>query len=198
MNDPTRREDLLEVLSADAPARRMRRRFEQLLEEPPRRTVAPVAWAGLAAIFLLMTASLLLLTRGSTSPPADESGTLALVGQLQAPSTFDRLQALQAAAELSEFSPGFERAIVAVIEHDVSVNVRVSAVDVLLDKGLPSLAPESLQRVLLDQQTAIVQAHLGYRMRHRGVISKADLERILASPEIAGTARDALLKLEES
>lgn len=198
MNDLFRNENPLDQLSADAPTGAMRSRFDELLERPPRPTMTHAAWAGLAAASIVLVAGFLALTSRSTTPTGLQARDLQILELLEAPSTFDRLLAINAAADLPELSPELSLALLERLEHDDSVNVRLSALGALLDGDMPGAVRDRLLPALVTQETAIVQAHFGYRLLRQQILTKTDLEHILALPETFGDTRDALNPMEES
>ena len=198
MTDPLKDENLLDQLSTDAPQARMRSRFDRLLERPPRRALPAAAWAGLAAAAILVVVGFLSLTGPSTAPDDLRAQDADLLRLLEAPSTFERLRAIEAAAELPQLSPELGLALLERIESDPSLNVRLSAVGILSSRDLPKIVRDRLPSTLTLQETAIVQAHLGYRLVLQRILSKTDLERILERSEILPEARGVLTRLEES
>ena len=194
--DPTR--NLLDQLSADAPAIRMRSRFEQLIDKPPRRSPRRLAWTALAAASILVIAGLLLVRGHEPAHPSSGTSAGAIVDLLGSGSTFERLRGVNAAAEEPNASQVLSLALLERLEHDESVNVRLAALAALLDRGASGLDSDRLARALLGQETAIVQAHLGYRLRRLQVLSKNDLMRTLDQPGIFSDGRDVLIQLEES
>jgi hypothetical protein len=199
MTDHLKDDNLLDQLSADAPVNRMRSRFDAVLARPPQRTRPAVAWTSLAAASILLVAGLLALSYRSQTPPTGiQAGDLEILELLEAPSTFDRLRGINAAAELSVLTPEVDLALLERLEEDTSVNVRLLALEVLLSRDVPQVVRERLPSTFTTQDTAIVQAHLGYQLIQRRVFSRDDLELIFEQQETFSETREALTRMEES
>ena len=192
MSNPEKPKNPLDELAADAPIERMRARFDELIAESPRRSGRRrlrMAWAAAA---LLALAGAWALRNGEPSAPGAGAEIDAVLRMLQAPSVFERLRGVNAAAGLAGSSPYVEGLLLERLRHDASVNVRLAALDVLLSPEHEAPAPGPLIEALAVQETAIVQAHLGHRLRLRRLLSRAALERLLELPAVHPETRKAL------
>ena len=199
MTDPPEPENLLDQLAATAPVERMRARWSALLSDAPRRRSWHLPW-GLAAAVATVALAAVLIWRSAppeTRATETEAEIQITLARLRAPSTFERLQGVRAAADRPRIEPALRRALLDRLDHDPSVNVRLAVLDTLLSHpdGPPEVA--RLVRSLEAQHTAIVQAHLGYRLRRRRLVSETELARIIAQPTVRGAAREALARLED-
>lgn len=190
--------NLLDELAADAPIGRMRSRFAELMARTPRESRRPPTGLAWAAAAVLVVAGLLVLGRRPPTPEDLDPRAQVVLELLRAPSTFERLRGVNAAADLQDAVPSLRSALLDRLELDDSVNVRLSALGVLVGQDLATQESDRLIRALLKQETAIVQAHLGYGLRRRHLLSRSQLDRVLQNPGIQGEARTALTRLEES
>lgn len=190
--------NLLDELSADAPLQRMRTRFDELLEQPGEPARSKASWLAWAAAAVLVIAGFLALRQPSPAPTPLQPKTHAVLEMLEAPSAFERLRAVNAVADLPEAWPALSSSLLERLEQDGSVNVRLSALGVLLDQDLSTVESDRLARALGVQETAILQAHLGHGLRRRQLVSRPELQRMLEEPEIHSEVRKALIRLEES
>ena len=145
-----------------------------------------------------MALAAVLIWRGAPpEPSATETEVQITLERLRAPATFERLRGVRAAAGRPRIEPELRRALLQRLDHDPSVNVRLAVLDTLLSRpdGPPEVA--RLVHSLEAQQTAIVQAHLVYRLRRSRLISKADFARITSRPTVQRAAREALSQLED-
>lgn len=190
--------NLLDQLADGAPVERMRARFDELIAEPATgrwRRSARLVWAGAA---LVVIAGALGLQLQSSRPRAPQAEARKVLGMLEASSVFERLRGVNAASGLEESWPDVELALLERLEGDESVNVRLAALDALLARHDSATTPVRLVEALATQETAIVQAHLGNRLRRRQLLTPAELERVLKRPTIHDEARETLERLEES
>ena len=198
MNDGNRQPDLLDELAADAPEEKMRSRFEELLDEPGRRPRRPAAWMGWAAAAVLAIAVTLAVRQQPTAAPESEARIQAALELLHAPSTFERLRGVNAAAQWLDGSPALNEALLERLTEDDSVSVRLSALDTLLRQSGSTLAPNRLTGAFAAQDTAIVQAHLGHRLLRTRLVSRAELDRLINQTGVHADARRVLLEKETS
>lgn len=194
--DPDR--NLLDELAADAPIERMRSRFDTLLAAPPQEGRRSMPWLASAAAVLLLLGGLLVARLQAPSRGASGARVQAVLEMLEAPSPFDRLRGANAAADLERPPTPLVAALLDRLETDDSVNVRLAALDALLAPDSPAVDPDRLTASLVSQRTAIVQAHLGFQLRRRNLLSRGELDRLLERPEIQTDARNTLIRMEES
>ncbi|MEM7482907.1 MAG: hypothetical protein AAF481_17165 [Acidobacteriota bacterium] len=197
MKTPTE-DHLLDDLAADAPMRRMRSRFESLMKEKPRGRKSPSRWLAWAAAAVLAVAGFLALRPTPTPPPDDLGDPRIVLALLQDPSTFERLRGVSAAGDLGPAQPLLTEALLRRLEEDDSLNVRLLALEILLDQDLAVDQTDRLIELLMLQETAIVQAHLGLRLRQQRFVSPRDFEHLIARPEVLRQARVALSPKEET
>ena len=192
-------QNLLDELSADAPMQRMRTRFEESitdssLPDQEKQHRRPAVWLAWAAVATIVIGGLLALWTRSMAPNALDVRVRAALEMLESNSSFDRLRGVNAAAELPGSGSLLRVALLDLLERDESVNVRLQALAVLVDQDLPA---DRLVTALTSQQTAIVQAHLGYQLRRRHLLSRDEMAALLGHPEIHEDARNVLNRLEE-
>ena len=197
MKEQQPEKNFLDELSADAPMRRMHSRFEELTAEPPGPARRPGAWLAAAAVAMVVIAGVWVLELRAPGPVEMGDRARAALQLLEAPSAFERLRGVRAAAELTEARALLQPALLARLEGDDSINVRLAALEALLVRDLATPESERLIRALERQNTAIVQAHLGYQLRRRRLVSRQELAAIIELPGIQPDARKALTRLED-
>ena len=194
--DP-RLDNLLDQLAADAPLGRMRSRLDELVSQPPAAVPSPAVRLALAAVVVAAIATALFLFRGTPTPtPTAPAG--AVLELLEARSTFERLRGVNAAAGGLEEEPAVRAALLRRLEEDPSLNVRLASLQALLSATPDGRQIDRLLRGVAGQETAIVQAHIGHQLRRRGLLTEAELSRLIAQPGFHAEAREALIRAEDS
>ncbi|MEM7049854.1 MAG: hypothetical protein AAF604_09345 [Acidobacteriota bacterium] len=186
MTKRDREENLLDALAADAPMERLQANFEERLRSSRRRSPRQ-RWIGPLAAGILLAAGLVIWWPSAPRPTGSP-----LVARIEAPTTFERLAGVHGASPLAEERPELRAALLRRLDEDPSLNVRLAALGALFELSDERLAEMRWVDHLANQQAAIVQAHLGLRLRQRGLVSEAELERWLAGPGVHGEVRRVL------
>ena len=197
MNDDPRLDNLLDQLAADAPLGRMRSRLDELVSQPPAAFPSSAARLAMAAAVVAAIATALFLFRETPAPTptAPDGAVLAL---LEAPSTFERLRGVNVAAGRLEKEPALRAELLRRLEEDPSPNVRLASLQALMSATPDDRHVDRLLRGVAGQETAIVQAHISHQLRRRGLLTEAELSRLIAQPGFHADAREALIRAEDS
>ncbi|MEM7586052.1 MAG: hypothetical protein AAF560_21860 [Acidobacteriota bacterium] len=217
--------NLLDELAADAPMDRMRARVDALatkvqaaeaptlealesetLKNADLRQQKPRSFRTRWPIAAILALAMLGLARWLSFQPASPSGTDPPLAQaepshattqgLNAASALDRLAAVYRAADRIEDWRTLESFLIERLSNDASVNVRLAALDVLLEHIDVANRFAELTEALERQDADIVRAHFGYRLGIQ--LPPGRLTELLTEPALHPAARSALEMKEVS